>query len=54
MAQALNILIPAALLGYAAYLIVRMARRRGKSCTGCSCCPMAGGCHSKRKEDSSL
>ena len=42
----LTILIAAAVLGYALYLLLRMFRHPGGSC-GCGfrSCPMAGRCH---------
>lgn len=48
MAHVLNWLIPAALLAYAGWLLVRMVRQKGTGCTGCS---MAGSCSKKRKEE---
>ncbi|MEG0640365.1 MAG: FeoB-associated Cys-rich membrane protein [Clostridia bacterium] len=44
---ALNLLIPAVVICYAIYLVVRMIknRKRGCSCGGCSGCPMAESCH---------
>lgn len=46
----LTILIAAAVVGYAVYLLVRMIRRPEKSCCGCGCgrCPMAGKCHEQK------
>ena len=40
----LTILIAAAVLGYALYLLLRMLRHPGGGC-GCGSCPMAGKCH---------
>lgn len=51
MASVLNWLIPAALLAYAGWLIMRMIRQKGTGCTGCSSCPMAGSCSKNRKEE---
>lgn len=54
---ALDILIPALVLLYAAWLTVRMLRRRRRGCGkgGCAGCPMADGCRmlheTQRKED---
>lgn len=49
----LNLLIPAVVLGYAAWLIVRAIRQRGFGCGGCAGCHMADGCTRKhqRKEE---
>lgn len=42
----LTILIAAAVLGYALYLLLRMLRHPGGGCgCGCGSCPMAGRCH---------
>ena len=51
MGMLLTILIAAAVLGYALYLLVRMFRHPGGNC-GCGCgnCPIAGSC--RRKEQS--
>ena len=51
MGMLLTILIAAAVLGYALYLLVRMFIHPGGNC-GCGCgnCPMAGSC--RRKEQS--
>lgn len=53
LAQTLNILIPAAVVGYGIYLLVRMLRGRSKSCGcgGCMGCPMAGGCEMIREKE---
>ena len=45
MGAILNILIPAAVLAYAVFVIIRLRRHRG--CSGCSGCPMAGQCSKK-------
>ena len=45
MGPILNLLIPAAVLAYAVFVIVRL--RRSKGCSGCSGCPMAGQCNRK-------
>ena len=45
MGKVLSILIPALVLGYAAYLIVSRVRlRKSGKCMGCSGCPYANGC----------
>ncbi len=51
----LNILIPLAVVAYAAYVLLRMHKRRGQGCSGCAGCPMAGDCdaQTKRKEEGS-
>jgi len=41
----LNIFIPAAVLAYAVFVIVRL--RKNKGCSGCAGCPMAGQCSKK-------
>ena len=59
LAQVLNVLIPAVVIGYGLFLLMRMLRGRGKrcGCGGCSGCPMAGSCaeltHMKQKGDMS-
>lgn len=57
LAQTLNILIPAVVVGYGIYLLVRMLRGRTKGCGcgGCSGCPMAESCSTikQRKEEPS-
>lgn len=52
-AQVLNVVIPAVILGYGVYLVVRLfqKRRRGCSCGGCSGCPMADGCRLVQKKE---
>ena len=45
MSTILNVFIPAAVLVYAVFVILRL--RRHKGCSGCSGCPMAGQCSKK-------
>ena len=45
MSAILNVLIPAAVLAYAVFVIVRLRKNRG--CSGCAGCPMAGQCSKK-------
>lgn len=45
MSTILNVLIPAAVLAYAVFVIVRLRKNRG--CSGCAGCPMAGQCSKK-------
>ena len=49
----LTILIAFGVVGYAAFLLVRMIRKPEKSCCGCGCgsCPMAGRCHGQKSDE---